>query len=256
MSLLVRLERRIEALVEGFFSRWIHDRVHPLEIGRRLFREMDRGAVAGLQGEVVPNDYQVFLNPADFAPYASAEVLPELAEALRLRAQTLRARLPGPVRVRIVPREEIGPGRIYVEARLVTDAADAGETGGPRGEPGEAAAAGSDTRVYRRAPGTAAAPRLRIQAGPQGAAGREFALDRPVMVIGRRADQDIVLHDPSISRAHARIETSRGDVAILDLGSTNGTRVNGRPVGRARVLLRAGDRVQIGSILLEYLAPP
>ena len=87
-------------------------------------------------------------------------------------------------------------------------------------------------------------------------AGREFTLDRPLMVIGRRADQDIVLHDPSVSRAHARIEATFGEVVIIDLASTNGTLVNGRPVGRSGCLLRAGDRVQIGSILLEYLAGP
>jgi pSer/pThr/pTyr-binding forkhead associated (FHA) protein len=85
-------------------------------------------------------------------------------------------------------------------------------------------------------------------------AGREFPLDRPVIVIGRRADQDIVLHDPSVSRAHARIDAASDRVVIIDLGSTNGTLVNGRPVGRAGCLLRAGDSVQIGSILLEYLA--
>lgn len=74
------------------------------------------------------------------------------------------------------------------------------------------------------------------------------------MVIGRRADQDIVLNDSSVSRAHARLESARGGVTLVDLASTNGTLVNGRRVGGARVLLRAGDRVQIGSFLFEYLA--
>lgn len=187
MSLLVRFERRIEALVEGFFSRRSHARVRPLEIGRRLFREMDRGEVAG------PQDTRA--EPVGGAP----------------------------------------PGQ---------------------SEPMAQASVGSDTRVYRRGPGTHVSPRLRIQAGPQGSAGREFALDRPLMMIGRRGGQDIVLNDPSVSRAHARIETAPDEVAIVDLGSTNGTLVNGRPAGRVRVLLRAGDRIQIGSVLLEYLAGP
>lgn len=267
MSLFVRFERRIEALVEGFFSRRPHGRVRPLEIGGRLFREMDRGEVAGPQGTLVPNEYQVFLHPADFEPYASAEALPEFEKALHLRAQMLRARLLGPVRVRIESRAEISPGQIYIEARLVPDAAGAGEMAAPRAEPvggappGQSetmaqAPVGSDTRVYRRGPGTHASPRLRIQAGPQGSAGREFALDRPLMTIGRRGGQDIVLNDPSVSRTHARIETAPDEVAIVDLGSTNGTLVNGLPARRARVLLRAGDRILIGSVLLEYLAGP
>lgn len=177
MRLLVRLERRIETLVEGVFSRWARDRAHPIEIRRDA---------AGAEKKDMPGERS-------------------------------------------------------------------------RGERPEAVAhpsAGTDTRVYRRAPGTAPAALLRIQAGPQGSAGRVFPLTRPVMVIGRRADQDIVLNDPSVSRAHARIEIALDGVAIVDLGSTNGTLLNGRPTGRMRALLRAGDRIQIGAILLEYLAGP
>lgn len=179
MSLLVRLERRIGSLVEGFFSRWAHDRAQVLGPGAADADEIDR------TGE----------------------------ERTREAAPT--------------PQETMARAQV-----------------------------GSDTRVYRRAAGTSTLPRLRIQAGPQGTAGREFALDRPLMTIGRRGGQDIMLNDPSVSRAHARIETALNEVTIVDLGSTNGTLVNGRPAGRGRVLLRAGDRIQIGSILLEYLTGP
>lgn len=252
MSLLLRLERRIEALVEGFFSRWARDRVHPVEIGRRLLREMDQGAVAGLSGMLVPNEYQVFLNPRDFAPYAAftTPLVRELEDALRARARELGAGLPGPVRIALNARDEITPGEIYVEARLVSGAAPEGEGQGTGEAPGPATV--SDvTRVYRR---QVAAPRVRIQAGPPGAAGREFALDRPVLTIGRRADQDIVVDDPSVSRAHARIEVTPEGASIADLDSTNGTLVNDHPVRTARVALRPGDRIQVGTVILEFLA--
>jgi hypothetical protein len=179
VSLLVRLERRIEALVEGLFSRWGHDRTHALTKETAEGEEIDRTG----------------------------------------RGRTLEAPP--------APHETMARGPV-----------------------------GSDTRVYRRAAGTSPSPRLRIQAGPQGTAGREFALDRALMTIGRRGGQDIVLNDPSVSRAHARIEIALHEVAIVDLGSTNGTLVNGRPAGPGRVLLRVGDRIQIGSILLEYLTGP
>ena len=163
--------------------------------------------------------------------------LEQQIHALRMRAQKLRAR----------------PPRNADNARRAT-AADAGD-GGPEAMPAmPRAPVGTDTRVYRRSSAPEAAPRLCIQAGPQGTAGREFVLDRPIMVIGRRADQDIVLNDSSVSRAHARLESAPGGVTLVDLGSTNGTLLNGRRVGRGRVLLRAGDRVQIGSILLVFLA--
>ncbi len=256
MSLLLRLERQIEAMVEGFFSQWGRDRIHPVEIGRRLLRDMDRGAVAGLSGMLVPNDYQVFLNPRDFTPYASfaAPLRRELEGALRERAQELGAALPGPVRVVLDARDEITPGQIYVDARLVPgEEAHSVEGDGVAGAAGtgqEPPAVSPDTRVYRRRPG---AERLRIQAGPTGAAGREFALDRPVLTIGRRDDQDIVLADPSVSRAHARIEVTPEGTSIVDLDSTNGTLVNGHLVGTSRVALHPGDRIQLGIVLLELL---
>lgn len=112
--------------------------------------------------------------------------------------------------------------------------------------------AGADTRTYRfQGPG----PRLRVLSGPPGAAGREFALAGPAMTIGRRADQDIVLIDASVSRSHARIELGPASVAIIDLGSTNGTVVNGLCLRGARAALRGGDRIEIGTVVLEFLAP-
>ncbi|HYM92221.1 MAG TPA: FHA domain-containing protein [bacterium] len=109
----------------------------------------------------------------------------------------------------------------------------------------------SDTRVYRPpAPG----PRLRVLAGPPGEAGREFALDGPMVTIGRRPDQRIVLSDPSVSRSHARVEVGAWGVAIVDLGSTNGTEVNGHRLRDGRAVLRGGDRIRLGTVLLEFLA--
>lgn len=244
MSVLLRFERRIEAIVEGLFTRWSRDRVHPVEIGRRVLREMEGGAMAGLQGALLPNDYRVFLNPKDFAPYQSfvPALAGELADLLRNRATELDGRLAGPVHVSVEPREAIAAGEIYVEARLAPEA----EPSAPA-----APAPASDTRIYRHQRATTEA-RLRVLAGPAGTAGREFLLDRPVLTIGRRTDQDIVIDDPSVSRAHARIYVTAGEAAVEDLGSTNGTALNGRPVGRERVPVHDGDRIQVGNALLQY----
>jgi hypothetical protein len=261
VSLLLRLERRLEAIFEGMFARWARDRVHPAEIGRRVLREMDRGAVAGVGGLLLPNDYHVFLHPGDFSPYAAytGPLVEEITASLRARAEELGGRLGGPVRVELSSREEIARGEIYIEARLLPAAPNAegppvaGGTPENTGEPGASRGApGGDTRVYRR-PGSR---RLRVRAGAVGQADREFLLDQPITTIGRRSDQDIVLDDPSVSRTHARIEINAEGVAIADLGSTNGTLVNTRSVRAARVPLRSGDRIKIGAVLLEYLAEP
>lgn len=208
---------------------------------------------------MVPNDYQVFLNPRDFAPYSSfaGPLVRQLEDALRERSRELGAALPGPLRVTLGAREEITPGQLYVETRLVpgpetqsAGASEAGSRGADGGTSRESGILNPDTRVYRRQPG---APRIRIEAGPPGTAGREFGLNRPVTTIGRRGDQDIVLADPSVSRAHARIEVTAEDTSIVDLNSTNGTLVNGHPVGTSRAALHPGDRIQIGTVLLEFL---
>jgi hypothetical protein len=262
VSLLMRFERRLEAVVEGLFTRWSRDRVHPVEIGRRVLREMETGAVAGLHGALLPNDYRIFLNPKDFAPYGSfaPALVSELADMLRDRAAELDARLAGPVRVGLEAREAIAPGAIYVEARLAP-ADERPDVGAPGDAPAAAAepraapaVVPTDTRVYRRE--HPAAPRLRVLAGPAGTAGREFLLDRPVLTIGRRADQDIVLDDPSVSRTHARIHLAGADAAVEDLGSTNGTSVNGRPIGSGRATVLDRDRIQVGNALLEYRSTP
>jgi hypothetical protein len=254
VSLLFRFERRIESLVEGLFTRWSRDRVHPVEIGRRVIREMENGAMAGLHGALLPNEYRVYLNPKDFGPYESfgPALVAELTDTLRARATELSANLAGPVRVTVEPRDAIAAGEIYVEARL-SPAAEAAAGGAPAIGPAGtvvAPAVGSDTRIYRQ--GAPSAPRLRVLAGPPGTAGREFLLDRPELTIGRRADQDIVLDDPSVSRAHARIYVASGDAALEDAGSTNGTALNGRRIGSGRVAVRDSDRIQIGSVLLQY----
>lgn len=254
MSLLFRFERRIESLVEGLFTRWSRDRVHPVEIGRRVLREMENGAMAGLHGAVLPNEYRVYLNPKDFGPYESfgPALVTELADTLRSRAAELGAHLAGPVRVTVEPRDAIAAGEIYVEARLAPSAEPTPSAGaaaeGPRDSP-LAPAVGTDTRIYRQRP---AAPRLRVLAGPPGTAGREYLLDRPTITIGRRADQDIVIDDPSVSRTHARIHGGTGEAALEDAGSTNGTAINGRRIGSGRVPVRDGDRLQLGNVVLQY----
>ncbi len=110
-----------------------------------------------------------------------------------------------------------------------------------------------DTRMVRP---RGIGPRLRVLGGLPGQAGREFALDTPVTTIGRRDDQGIVLSHPSVSRLHARIERGTWGVAIVDLGSTNGTVVDGLRLRGARAVVRGGERIEIGTVVLEFLTSP
>lgn len=237
MRILGMLERRIEQLVEGFFSRWAGHRVQPFEVRRQLLREMDRGANGGSRNLVLPNAYEVLLHPEDFAPYREgrASLIKELVDALHARAGELGGSFDGPLRIRIIDRDGVPPGEIRVEARI------------------EPVATRPETRPRRTADG---APRLRVLNGPAGTESQEFSLTQPATTIGRDAGHAVVLSHPSVSRTHARIESGPAGTTIIDLGSTNGTILNGHLLRNSRAPLRGGDRVQIGALVLEYLEPP
>lgn len=236
MSLLDRLERRIEQVIEGFFTRWAGHRIHPFEIGRQLLRELDRESVSGAHGLVLPNVYRVFLNPEDFTPYRNVgdALVSGFLDALHTRAEELGGRFEGPLRITIAPGDEVAPGAIAVLANVVTDA-------GP-------------PAMHVRPPQDIG-PRLRVLSDPSGPPGGEFALGGPTTTIGRGADQAIVLRDSGVSRMHARIDCGPEGVTIVDLGSTNGTIVNGRRLRAAGAPLHGGDRIQIGRVIFEFLPP-
>jgi hypothetical protein len=236
MRILGLLERRIEQLIEGFFSRWAGHGVQPFEIRRQLLREMDRGGSGGARRLVLPNVYDVFLHPDDFAAYRDvpASMTKGFVDALHARAGELGGSFDGPLRLQIITRDTVPPGEIRVEARI---------------QP--AARPEAPQRQSMDGP-----PRLRVLRAATGGAGQEFLLERPSTTIGREAGQAIVLSDPSVSRTHARIELGPAGATIVDLGSTNGTMLNGQPLRTSGAPLGNGDRIQIGTVVLEYLDPP
>lgn len=241
MRILGVLERRLEQLIEGLFTRWAGHRIQPFEVRRQLLREMDRGAVAGPRNLVLPNVYDVRLHPEDFAPYREVPVtlIKEFVDALHARAGEMGGSFDGPLRIEITARDGVPPGEVRVEARVLP----------------------LETRVKPRAetlppPGSDDVPRLRVLSGATGGENQEFPLERPASTLGRDPGQTIVLADPSVSRAHARIELGPSGAVIVDLGSTNGTVLNGRLLRSDRAPLRGGDRIQMGAQVMEYLEPP
>ena len=82
-------------------------------------------------------------------------------------------------------------------------------------------------------------------------AGQAFSLDRPALVVGRGKDSDIVLVDADVSRQHARLQSGSQGWLLVDLGTTNGTFVNGKRLpAQEPYLLRPGDRITIGRSVL------
>lgn len=218
---LQQFEQRLERLVEGAFTKAFRSDLQPVEIGRRLTREMDLLRRVGVNGLIAPNVFVIELANEDAYRFERfSEVLArELADAGREHARVEGYSFVGPVEVELRRSARLRPGRYNVYADFVE---------GPGGVP---------AGVLVLADGT------RVEIG-----------EEPV-VIGRLPECTIAVGDPNVSRRHAEIRRVDGGpaVAVWDLQSTNGTRVNGVPV-QSQVLAH-GDEVTVGTTVIRYEAP-
>lgn len=229
MGVLQRFERRIEEMVNRPFARAFKAEVQPVEIASALQRECDdRAAIVARGRTMVPNAFTVELGPHDherLSVYAEA-LGQELAAMVREHAEEQRYAFIGPVTVDFERDDDLPTGRFQVRSAAV-----AGAT-----------AAGTSTTVPATGSGSAV-PWVEVGA-------TTYALVHPVTRIGRGTDADLRIDDPGISRNHAELRRSGGDVTIVDLGSTNGVVVDGRRVDELR--LRDGSEVRLGSTTLTF----
>ncbi|GAC1518014.1 MAG: DUF3662 and FHA domain-containing protein [Acidimicrobiales bacterium] len=212
---LQQFEQRLERLVEGVFAKAFRGGLQPVEIGRRLVREMDLHRVLGVRGPLVPNRFTIELSTQDRERIAPIEhtLIANLVDTARDHAKADGSRFPGMVAVELVTDPNLGPGALRIRSAMVE--------GGPTG----AIVLPDGTRV------------------PVG--------DEPITV-GRAPDCDLVLADPTVSKHHLDLRRPGADVLLVDLGSTNGTRVNGAGV-RERTLAD-GDEIRLGATVLRYEA--
>jgi hypothetical protein len=212
---LQRFERRLERLVEGAFSKAFRSGLQPVEIGRRVVREMDVHRSLGVRGTVVPNKITVMLSREDLERFAGFHdsLERELADAAREHAREEGYHFSGPVEVRILADDGARRGDLRVDAQIVA---------GPHGVP--ATLVLPDTR--------------RIELG-----------DEPAL-IGRLPDCAVALTDPQVSRHHAEIRYDERGYHVVDLDSMNGIEVNGVRVRDH--LLRDGDVIRVGATEMRY----
>ena len=230
MGVLQRFERRIEEMVTRPFARAFKAEVQPVEIASALQRECDdRAAIVARGRTMVPNAFTVALGEHDherLAVYAQA-LSTELAEMVREHADEQGYVFVGPVTVAFERDEGLDTGRFQVRSAAVAAAT-------PRS---------GDTELVRTAARTEGVPWVEV-------GGTTYALARSTTRIGRGADSDLRIDDPGISRNHAELRRSGGDVTVVDLGSTNGVVIDGQRVGQAR--LRDGTRLTMGSTTLVF----
>ena len=256
MGVLQRFERRLGGLVEGAFAKVFKGDVQPVEIASALQRETDdRKTVVGQGKVLVPNDFVVELGQHDFDrldPWAQA-LGDELAAMVREHAAEQRYSFVGPVTVALELMPHLDTGQFRVRSGVTAgDVVDGGRLVVAGSGSSDVAAAGAPPNAL---PGH---PRLLVSAGGQAAAGtpesrgeeQVFFLTHSVTVLGRAAEADLRLNDPGVSRRHAEVRQERGGFFAVDLGSTNGVRVNGAPVTRQQ--LKTGDRLEVGSTTLVF----
>ena len=245
MGVLRNLEARIEGLVEGVFSRAFSSQVQPVEIARKLTKEMDSHRTASVSQTYAPNQYTVWLSPEDHERLEGYErsLAQELSAYLLEHARGQDYALLTRPEVLIEVDDRLRLGEFGIQPRLVKPPARQGESG-EQGEQGH-------TMVYSAPPKEAkpkrdpAAPLTETRAIVS-LDDRRYVLDGPVAVLGRSRECDCVLDDRNISRRHAELRRARsGDWTIDDLGSTNGIKVNDRRVQSAR--LAPGDEVVLGT---------
>jgi Protein of unknown function (DUF3662)/FHA domain len=248
MAILRSIEHKIEALLEGMFGRAFRASVQPVELARKLAKEMDDGRTISVSRVYVPNEYTVYLSPDDRAQFETYEssLVDELQEHLAEHARRERYAMLTPPQVRMETDEDLAVGEFGIATRMVQP-----ERGRGRGRPpSPAGARAGETMVYKGAAvPTEAVSAEELGMEPEPAVlevdGERHQIGPNRVVIGRSRECDIQLADPNVSRRHAELRREGSAFWLVDLGSTNGVDVNGRRQARAK--LSDGDRITIGT---------
>jgi hypothetical protein len=251
MSVLKSIEQKIESLFEGVFGRAFRTNVQPVELARKLTKEMDDHRSVSVSRVYVPNEYSVYLSPADreqFSTYEGSlqgELQDYLAEHARREGYAMLSK---PI-VTLHTDEDLEIGEFGIATRMAQ--AGPAELGTPDGD-GEAGA----TMIYKprvSQPTEAASPE-ELGVGRETVKlsfdGGEVELTKRRCLIGRSRECDVQVNDPNVSRRHAEVRQEGATYWAIDLDSTNGIEIDGRR--QKRVKLEHGTRFTVGSTEITF----
>jgi hypothetical protein len=260
MGIFRKANNKLEGAVEGAFGRAFKSSVQPVELAHKLAKEMGEHKTVGVSNVYVPNEFDVYLGKEDFEHLISFEdsLKQELSNYVTAFARREGWTLVAPPRIELHKDDDLRVGEFGIATRTVSapvEAPGAGAFDAPAAvvPPAAAAAPGpviDQTVLYQEpapAAAAAAAPAPRASGARGVLRGRQgdYQLTEPVTVIGRSRRCDIVLTDPNVSRQHAEVRRQDDGFMLVDLGSTNGSRVNRRDVKQA--VLQHGDRIELGT---------
>ncbi len=214
---LSSFESRIERLVEGAFARTSRRGLQPAEIGRRLIRGIEIERRVGVKGIVAPNSFSVMLSSRDYEDFEgfSSTICSELEKLATDHCSQNHYRLPGPVSVTLVEESSFKPSTFAIDVEFNEE---------------ENFLVGGFLLLPN---------------------GMKVAVEKQVITIGRMPGSTVVIDDPKVSRQHAQVFVDQDKVILSDLGSTNGTYVNGLRV--ARTELKGQDEIVIGAARIVFV---
>ena len=214
-----KVENKIEKLVEGTFAKFFSSELKPVEISRKIVREIELNRSIGVHGDhLAPNDFDVAISESDYSNLIKAKepLEQELEETIRDYSYQEGYIFLGSINVSIKKEENLRAGTFRIDARLKQD-----ESGCP--------------------PGALVLPD-----------GKRIQIGNRVITIGRLQDSTICIDDPSISRNQAEVLLRETGYLLSDLGSTNGTLVNGRRISQH--VLTDHDQIEFGSYRIRFEA--
>ncbi|MFP5225471.1 MAG: FhaA domain-containing protein [Actinomycetota bacterium] len=235
MGILREFENRLENLVEGFFARVLPGGgVQPIELGKRMVRAMGEDQTRAVSGQIfVPNVFEFRLAEPDYdrLEQIGSQLRKELTAVAKRAAASERWEHAGPIEITLRAEPNMRKGTFEVDASYKEGTRPEQPVGAHTQLIEMSLAADAEVVLLGKAPQT-------------------WPLSKQTLILGRSEGNDIVIPDQGVSRRHAEIRKEGDEWVIIDLGSTNGTEINGKPVNRHR--LAHGDRLTLGESHLEF----
>ena len=244
------LEQKLESLLEGMFGRAFRTNVQPVELARKLAKEMDEHRTISVSRVYVPNEYVLYLSTSDREQFSGyeASLLGELQEYLIEHARREGYALLTQPRVLVETDSDLAVGEFGIATRMAQPKGADLVADAPEVEAGATMIYKPRTPAPEAQPAPAPSPEREVVTLVVNGKAHDVAKQR--VTIGRAKDCDVRLRDPNASRLHAELRQEGTAYWLVDLGSTNGVEVNGTRTKRAK--LEPGDTITVGSTNLEF----
>jgi Protein of unknown function (DUF3662)/FHA domain len=260
LGILRNIEKRMESLVEGVFGRAFRRQIHPVEIAKGLTKQMDEGRMVSISRTYAPNDFTVHLSEEDaesIRAYRDA-LRDELIQYASTHAGNKDYHLMTPPKVRFETEDSLRFGEFGITAKL-TGGQGPREKDAPQDTSGQTRIFRTEETAGARDQGTSAISAEEAQKHGLAREVIELVLNDRVYpleghgpwTVGRSQENDIVVRDPNVSRRHARLSRADNGFIVEDLGSTNGTLLDGAPIDRERI--ESGDELTFGQSTARFV---